>query len=140
MRKLSKDFEISFYEKIVREKPDYVEALTALAGAYTAKGFYEKGLAIDKRLARLCGKDPVVFYNLACSYALIGQTDDAFEALHRAVKLGYRDFQYLERDKDLKSLHQDPRFQTLISKARDVQGQSILQKGKISQGKKNGGN
>ena len=47
------EFEINFYENILKERPDFVEALMALGDLYTKAGFYEKGLSIDKRLTRL---------------------------------------------------------------------------------------
>ena len=108
------DFEISFFEGLVRKDPNFVDALIPLAEAYTRKKLYAKGLRIDKRLARLCKDDPVVHYNLACSLALIGKKDEAFSALRRAIKLGYDDFDYLKRDSDLRSLRDDPRFKKLV--------------------------
>lgn len=114
MRSNSLDFEIRFYERIVQEKPDYVDALSLLAQAYTTRKQYQKGLGIDQRLARLCPEDPLVFYNLACSYALLGQKEEALQALEQAAALGYREFAYMAKDADLKSLHQEVRFQKLL--------------------------
>lgn len=108
------DFEISFFEGLVKRNPNFVDALIPLAEAYTKKGLYRKGLVIDKRLARLRKYDPVVHYNLACSLALVGEKDEAFLTLGRAVQLGYRDWEHLKRDPDLKSLQDDPRFEALI--------------------------
>ena len=105
------DFEISFFERLVREKPDYVDALFPLAEAYTRKGFYEKGLEIDRRLSVLRRNDPGVFYNLACSLALVGLKEDALKVLGKAIELGYADFNHLRKDPDLKTLHQEPQFQ-----------------------------
>ncbi len=109
------DFEISFFTRLVKSRPRYVHALIPLAEAYTKKGFYEKGLQIDKRLSKLCKDDPLVHYNLACSYALTGQNEDAFSALFTAIKLGYSDFKHLGHDPDLKSLKTDPRFKKLLA-------------------------
>ena len=108
------DFEIQFYEGIVRQSPDYIEALIPLAEAYTRKGLYRKGLEIDERLASLCGDDPVVFYNLACSHALVEHKKEALAALKHAVELGYCDFAHLLKDPDLKFLHHSPEFQKLL--------------------------
>lgn len=114
-RKEEMDFEISFYEGLVTERPNYIEALIPLAEAYTRKGLYEKGLLIDKRLARLCSDDPTVFYNLACSHALIGDKKKALSALKEAFRLGYDDLAHLRNDKDLKSLHGNPGFESLTA-------------------------
>ena len=107
------DFEIVFYEGVIRMRPDYVDALIPLAEAYTRKGLYQKGLEIDKRLSRLCKNDAVVHYNLACSFALVGEKEKAFLTLKRAIALGYRDFEHMRKDMDLKSLQGDPEFEKL---------------------------
>lgn len=108
------DFEISFYEKVIREKPDYIDALIPLAEAYTKKGRYQEGLEIDKRLVKLRRSDPMIHYNLACSLALVGDSEDALLMLRRAIALGYRDLDHLRRDPDLKNLYGHPDFQELI--------------------------
>lgn len=108
------DFEIQFYEGIIKRSPHYIEALIPLAEAYTRKGLYQKGLEIDKQLASLCGDDPVVFYNLACSRALVGHKKEALAALKRAIELGYRDIAHLLKDPDLKNLHSEPFFKNLL--------------------------
>ena len=111
-----KDFEISFYEGVIKRAPNYVEALIPLAEAYTRRGFYKEGLEMDKRLSRLCQDDPIIHYNLACSFALLGQDKEALLSLQRAVALGYNQFNYLLRDPDLKPLHRHPEFQKLLQK------------------------
>ncbi len=114
MKKRDLDFEISFFEGIVRRRPDYVEALIPLAEAYTRKGLREQGLQIDERLSQLCKNDPIVYYNLACSLALVERLDDAMKALKKSIKLGYRDFAYMRRDMDLRPLAAHPEFKKLI--------------------------
>ena len=116
MKNTLTDFEIGFYEGVIRQSPNYRDALMLLAEAYTRKGIFDKGLALDKRLAELCKNDPVVHYNLACSYALMNKKDEAFKSLERAIELGYGDMVHLKKDSDLKNLHDDPRFATLIDK------------------------
>lgn len=69
---------------------------------------------MDERLSRLCAEDPLVWYNLACSLALSARTDDAFDALTRAVELGYDDYEWMKKDSDLLSLHGDARFESLL--------------------------
>ncbi|MSR76749.1 MAG: hypothetical protein EXS63_00765 [Candidatus Omnitrophica bacterium] len=110
------DFEIKFYENVLRERPAYIEVLMPLAEAYTRKGLFEKGLEIDKRLASLCKKDPVVFYNLGCSYALVGKKKESLKTLKKAVQLGYHDFKHMRKDKDLEEHFGDPAFESLFPK------------------------
>ena len=69
---------------------------------------------MDRRLVRLLPDRAIPWYNLACSYAVLGMTDPAFAALQRALELGYRHLAHLRRDPDLKSLRHDPRFLRLL--------------------------
>lgn len=109
------EFEIKFFEGILKSQPDYIEALIPLAEAYTTKGDYEKGLQIDLRLAKLCPTDSTVFYNLACSYALTAKPTEAVKALRKAIDLGYTDFRHLKKDKDLHSLQGNPAYEALLA-------------------------
>jgi len=107
---IKRNFELSFFERLVKENPNYVDALIPLAEMYTRMGFYEKGLRIDERLAALKKHDPTVRYNLACSLALLNRKTEALSALQRAIKLGYSDFEHMKRDRDLKNLRDHPKF------------------------------
>lgn len=112
------DFEISFYEDLVKDKPDFVDALILLGDAYTKKGMDQKALDVDLRLSSLCPKDPTIHYNLACDYSVLKDADKCFEALEKAIKFGYRDFRYMEKDPDLAYFRQDARYKELILKYR----------------------
>lgn len=112
------DVKIEFMAGIVRRDPDYVDALQLLGDHYTQRGLYQEGLRVDERLARLEPENPLVFYNLACSYSLTSQFDCAVLALERALQLGYRDFKWLAKDPDLKKLRAQPAFRELREKIR----------------------
>ena len=118
----SKDLEIKiqFMEGIVRRDPEYIEALQLLGDHYTQRGSYDQGLRIDEKLSRLEPNNPLVFYNLACSYSLIGQVDLAAHALKKALTLGYRDFKWLAKDPDLRTLRKDPVFLEIKAKIRKM--------------------
>jgi Flp pilus assembly protein TadD len=77
-------------------------------------GRYEDGLKTDLELSKLCPAEPVVWYNLACSYALTSRHDEAFSSLSRAVDLGYRDVGWIRKDADLASIRKDQRFEALL--------------------------
>lgn len=103
-------FEIRFYEGILGKSPCFIEALAALGDLYTRKGFHRQGLDMDERLYQLRPGDPVVLYNLACSYSLLDEKDKAFRAIKQAIHCGYDDFEHLEADNDLDNLRGDRRF------------------------------
>ncbi|HZI33254.1 MAG TPA: hypothetical protein VFF11_13015 [Candidatus Binatia bacterium] len=117
------DTKIQFIEGLVRRDPDYVDALQLLGDHYTQRGRYLEGLHVDERLARLEPKNPLVFYNLACSYSLTEEFDRALFALDHAIKLGYRDFAWLAKDPDLKKLRANPAFAELKEKIRQLKDQ-----------------
>ena len=112
------DIKIEFMEGLVRRDPDYVDALQLLGDHYTQHGRYTDGLKVDERLARLEPRNPLVFYNLACSCSLTGQFDRAASALETALQLGYRDFRWLARDPDLHRLRQQPIYRDIEAKIR----------------------
>jgi len=113
------DFEVCFYEKLVKDNPCFVNALTVLGDVYTKKGRYKDGLKIDRKLVKLTPQDPIVYYNLACSYSLLKMADSCLKALRKALKLGCRDFSFIQKDPDLAFIRQDPRYNRLLSKYRD---------------------
>lgn len=107
--------EVRLLEGVRRRCPDDERVCRALAELYTRVGRYEDGLAEDLKLARAFPGDPGIWYNLACSHALLGQVDDAFTALHTAVERGYRNVEWMTQDEDLQSVHNDPRFKQLLA-------------------------
>lgn len=112
------DVKISFMEGIVRRDPKYVEALQILGDCYTQRGKFDHSLKVDKQLALLEPKNPLVYYNLACSYSLNANYDLAAAALERSLTLGYRDFKWLSRDPDLRLLRKHPAYRSIENKIR----------------------
>jgi tetratricopeptide (TPR) repeat protein len=110
------DVSITFFEGVVRRAPEYIEALQILGDHYTQRGRFDHSLRVDKRLSRLEPRNPLVFYNLACSYALNRDFDRATSALKKAISLGYRDFKWLARDPDLRRLRKHPLYRTIQAK------------------------
>jgi tetratricopeptide (TPR) repeat protein len=114
------DVRIAFMEGIVRRDPEYVEALQLLGDHYTQRGKFDAGLKVDEQLSKLEPRNSLVFYNLACSYSLTGQMDLAAAALDKALAFGYRDFKWLAKDPDLKTLRKHPLFRGIEDKIRKM--------------------
>lgn len=110
-------FCLEFCGGILDVRPSHLEALEAAANHFTELGYYVDGLRLDERLAELRPGDPGVLYNLSCSLALNGRMDDAFAVLSRAIRSGYHDHGHMAVDRDLGSLHADPRFGILVAEA-----------------------
>lgn len=109
------DFEISFYEKLLRVYPNFLDVLVPLGDAYTRRGLYEKGLQVDLRLTELRGEEPIMWYNLACSYSLLNRIDDSLSALRRALDMGYHDVDYLLQDPDLTNLRKSQPYRQFLT-------------------------
>jgi tetratricopeptide (TPR) repeat protein len=109
------DIEIGFLEGLLRRDPDYVEALEILGDAYTKRNRLEEGLAVDQRLAALRPADAGILFNLACSLSLTKRLDESLNALSQAIRLGYRDFDWLMRDPDLRRVRDDERFAVILA-------------------------
>jgi tetratricopeptide (TPR) repeat protein len=119
------DVKIGFMEGVVKRDPGYVEALQILGDDYTRRGKYAAGLKVDQQLSSLRPDDPLVQYNLACSYSLIGNFNLAIAALEKAINLGYRDFKWLAQDPDLSDLRRHPLYQTIRAKVRKMQSKKV---------------
>jgi len=110
------DFEIEFLEGVLENNPCHEDALIYLGHAYTARGDYERGLEIDRRLVKLRPHDATAFYNLACSYSLLGMIEESLEALQTAIQKGFRNLRYMLDDPDLANLRKDARFREMLKK------------------------
>jgi tetratricopeptide (TPR) repeat protein len=109
-----RDFDVEFYERILRGQPNDIRLLRLLGELYARKGRYDRSLEIDQKLVELLPEDAVAHYNLACSLAMRRVPDAAVESLARAIQLGYNDFAHLEDDPDLNNLRSLPQYHALL--------------------------
>lgn len=107
-------FEVGIYEAALRREPDRLAILEALGNAYARAGRLDAGLAVDRRICALVPENPVAHYNLACTLSRRGETDEAALALRRAIALGYRDREQIERDPDLANLRASARYAEVV--------------------------
>ena len=108
------EFEIKFYESVLKRAPAYTEVIELLGGLYTKHGRVADGLKMDRRLVRLLPSNATAHYNLACSLALVKKKADALRSLRQAIDLGYRDFDWMQQDPDLEVLKEHPQFLALL--------------------------
>jgi tetratricopeptide (TPR) repeat protein len=115
---LGDSFLREFFEIEIARHPENVEVLAELGQLYTRLGLWERGLEVDRRLVSLIPDNPTSHYNLGCSQALLGRTDEALESLERAADKGYCDFEFMQTDEDLVSLQEHDRFRALVERIR----------------------
>jgi len=101
-------------------------AQRCLNGLYSALSFYYPRDDLAQRryahvarsyeLANLIRDDnPIVWYNLACVRAQIGQKSSAIEALENALKHGFNRYELLRTDTDLDPLRDRSDFKALMA-------------------------
>jgi serine/threonine protein kinase/tetratricopeptide (TPR) repeat protein len=94
--------------------PDDPRAATMRAVALCRVGNREAGLEWAERAVAIDRDDAGVRYNVACLYALEGETEKAIASLEDAVRNGFGRVEWFKRDPDLDSLRGDPRFEALL--------------------------
>ncbi|MDR0993558.1 MAG: hypothetical protein LBN38_03190 [Verrucomicrobiota bacterium] len=114
----SREMEIAFLEGVRSRLPQNVAVWESLGCLYTEMGRFDDGLQADRQVVQMHPNSAVAWYNLACSLALTQGGDATFEALDKAVALGYDDVEWMERDGDLDAIREDPRYIRLFSMLR----------------------
>jgi tetratricopeptide (TPR) repeat protein len=108
------EFEMRFFESVLRRDSTYTEVIEILGGLYTKHGRIADGLKMDRKLVKLQPANATAHYNLACSLALLRRKGDALRSLQRAIALGYRDYDWMLQDPDLEDLKTHPNFFPLL--------------------------
>jgi serine/threonine-protein kinase len=113
-------------EKMVREQPDYAEALSVLGMVDAALDRKEEALREGRRAVELFPhtKDAVtgaeILRNLAITYAWAGENDLALKELEQVVRIpGPISYGQLRLHPWWDPLRNDPRFEQLVSQARE---------------------
>jgi adenylate cyclase len=103
-------------ERHVDMHPDDGRALTFGAYALVELGQTDRAREWARRALEADKDEPAIIYNVACTFSLLGEIDQAFKLLDRAVEQGYGHRAWLEHDSDLTPLRADPRFQGLLDR------------------------
>jgi tetratricopeptide (TPR) repeat protein len=94
--------------------PDDSRALIIGAAANASLGESEIAAEYAERALRVDPDDPMLLYNVACTYGVLGRTNECLDALESAVSKGWGDRAWLEHDSDLDSIRGQPRYLALI--------------------------
>ncbi len=100
-------------EKHVELNPDDARAYSMGAVALCRLGERPAGLQWAEKAQAIDPTDPGIQYNVACLFALEGEAARAIESLDAAVKAGFAHKSWVEKDPDLDSIRDDPRFKAL---------------------------
>jgi tetratricopeptide (TPR) repeat protein len=102
-------------EPVLNNKDQRYFYLNYMADELFSMGLYATSDSLFEK-AYLINKSRVAHYNRACTYALIGNKDKAFELLNKAIDNGFTYKNDYETDTDLVSLKTDSRWNELMQK------------------------
>lgn len=104
----------------LKENPTHLEALKDLAGLLTRAGKYDQAEELYQRAMKQSPRnvrDAYLLYNLACLYSLQGRLNKGVESLKKSVSSGFKDYEWIRRDRDLDNLRNEPGYQKLMKDA-----------------------
>jgi TolB-like protein/Tfp pilus assembly protein PilF len=106
---------LALLEQQLSVNPGDAEAMSMAAHCNARLGNREKALEYNARARGKASDNMYVYYNSALVHAQFGQTDEALEALERAVALDYQ-VDLLPLDPAFEGLRDEPRFKQLVEK------------------------
>ena len=113
----NKDEAISMIAAVLKENPRMEGIKTLYAEFLAGAGRFDEARAelTDDALA-LARADHDMAYWVGSTYALLDEKDLAYKWLGKAVRLGNENKEHFQRDANLASLRDDPRWQELLDK------------------------
>jgi tetratricopeptide (TPR) repeat protein len=106
---------VEAYEAIARAEPQNSVALLRLGIANHSMKAYEKAATAYESSEKI-SSNPVVTYNLACVYALLGQKEKAIAWLEKALVVGFRNKKQIETDEELSGIRATAEFKAFEKK------------------------
>lgn len=108
------------------EHEDTLETTENLAWLLAHEGRYDEAEKLLREVIQAANKSgrpdsiEAAWYSFACVAAIAGHRTDALEYLGKSLDGGFANPGLMEVDTDLKSLHGDPRFESLLARARQA--------------------
>jgi tetratricopeptide (TPR) repeat protein len=106
------------YERLVQIHPESYRYWYRLGVCRRRQKEYERAIEAFQKAQALGTPASIVGYDIAATYAAMGQPERATERLTDAVKQGYAQPDEMSNDLDLRSIREDPRFRELLEQAK----------------------
>jgi hypothetical protein len=110
------DQALPLYETAAVQYPDSGRIWFSLGYCRHSQKMYTEAIPAYLRADSLGVTPAVTRYNIGCAHSLLGNIDQAFSWLDRALEVGFTALQTVETDTDLDPLRSDPRFAAFMEK------------------------
>jgi len=94
--------------------PEDVRARILLAATFVQLGRDKDASQHLEMAVAMRPNDPNTLYNAACTYGMLGMKAESLAMLKRAIECGFTDREWISRDSDLSSIHDEPEFKRLL--------------------------
>ncbi|HEX4825857.1 MAG TPA: DJ-1/PfpI family protein [Candidatus Polarisedimenticolaceae bacterium] len=102
------------YRSLTTADPQDGFAWYRLGSTLQAAGKLDDAIAASQHASEFSDVRANALYNLACAYALKGNTDEAIGQLEKAVAAGFKAMGALDQDPDLANIRSDARFKKIV--------------------------
>jgi serine/threonine protein kinase/cytochrome c-type biogenesis protein CcmH/NrfG len=109
-----RDREMKMLEQQLELVPEDVRARILLAADYAYVGRAEDAVRHVQMAVTLRPNDPMVLYNAACAYGVLGRKGETLETLRQAKEKGYGNSDWIRNDPDLACVKDTPEFKALF--------------------------
>jgi len=109
---------IDSINKHLELNPNEARAFNLGAIVLARLGEVERAREWNNRAISLAPDDDAILYNASCVFAVLGEEDQAFAGLQRAIEAGLAGGDWVLHDPDWERLRDHPRFQTLMQRLR----------------------
>jgi adenylate cyclase len=103
-------------EKHLELNPDEARAYSLGASVLIRLGKTERSKQWTQQAMTLAPNDPLILYNAACNWALLGESEHALDGLERALEAGVAVGDWIQHDPDFESLRNHPRFRAIVKR------------------------
>jgi len=104
------------YEKALSYHSEFPQALFDLAFIYSIQGEYEKALEFYRKTIAVQPNLFWAYYNIGAIFAVQNRVDESIIWLDRAIQHGFRNWEFLVKDKKLQNIRMTSYYKNLSSK------------------------
>jgi adenylate cyclase len=111
---------VEWIEKYLELNPDEARPYSLGASVLIRLGETERSKQWTQQAMTLVPDDPLVLYNAACNFALLGESDRALDELECALEAGVSIGDWIQHDPDFENVRNHPRFQAIVKRIAPV--------------------